>query len=147
MNTKYSSPSAIHVASKSLWTVSTLKFDLKLTVEQYETFSALHIDEEINFVYMNILLGWGLGNWISKFGTLTCLRKGSLVLTYPCHFVKSACISHQCSKNQGAAENGHLDEDHFQIAQTHYVEWNSEQSLFHSCQSGHKMWTFGSGKT
>ena len=90
-------------------------------MEQYETFSALHIDEETNFVYMNILLGWGLGNWISKFGTLTCLRKGSLVLTYPCHFVKRACISHQCSKNQGAAENGHLDEDHFQIAQTHYV--------------------------
>ena len=39
--------------------------------------------------------------------------------TYPCHFVKSACVSHQCGKDQAAAENGHLDENHFQIAQTH----------------------------
>ena len=49
--------------------------------------------------------------------------------TYPCHFVKSGCFSHQA-----AAENGCLDENHFQIALIHIWGEIQNNHCFHLCQ-------------
>ena len=49
--------------------------------------------------------------------------------------MKSACVSHQCGKDQAAAENGHLDEITSKLHK-HIHMWGEIQNnrYFHSCQ-------------